>query len=81
MEEDLKKKIEEITARMDCPKGFKCAKGGFERLCKTSNHFGLENHFDCLEEKPMQCPFAFLFGLKYLCQCPLRVYIAKNLKK
>ena len=79
MNEEHKKRIEEIIAGMQCPKGFKCADGGFERLCKATD-IGLENYLDCLEEKPMQCPFALSFGYRHLCQCPLRVYLAKKLK-
>lgn len=80
MEEELTKKIEEIISGMQCPKGFKCAKGGFEYLCKA-NDFGLEGYLDCLEEKLEQCIFALYFGFGHLCQCPLRVYLAKKLKK
>ncbi|MHC4426847.1 MAG: hypothetical protein ACYSYV_12235 [Planctomycetota bacterium] len=39
--------------------------------------------FECVEsEFEILCKaFALCFGAGYLCSCPLRVYVAKNLKK
>jgi len=80
MEEEARKKIEELMAGMQCPKNFKCEELGFERLCKARD-FGLESYLDCIEENPRDCPFALPFGYGHLCKCPLRVYLAKKLKK
>jgi hypothetical protein len=97
MEKEVKKKIEEMLVGMNCPKDFKCTQGGFERLCKArefgiESHlecleedpsecpFAFSFGY-CLEEDPSECPFAFSFGYRHMCQCPLRVYIAKKLKK
>ena len=80
MKDGDRKKIEEIMAGMQCPKNFKCSEGGFEHLCKATD-FGLENYLNCLEKNPGNCSFALSFGLRYFCQCPLRVYLAKKLKK
>jgi hypothetical protein len=79
MKKEDKKRIEEIIAGMQCPKNFKCSKGGFKDLCKATD-IGLDNYLDCLEKKPANCPFALSFGLRHFCQCPLRVYLAKKLK-
>jgi hypothetical protein len=75
-----RKKIEEIMHGMKCPKDFKCAKSGFEHLCSATD-FGHEKFLKCLEENPWACSFALSFGHAYLCQCPLRVYLFKKLKK
>ena len=64
---------------MECPKGFKCAKSGFDKLCRAKD-IGLENYLECLEENPDDCPFALSFGYSYMCDCPLRVYLEKKLK-
>ena len=80
MKEEVRKKIEEIKAGMKCLKGFKCADSGFEQLCKAID-FGLKGYLDCLEENHGTCPFALSFGNGHLCQCPLRVYLSKELKK
>ncbi len=80
MKDEDRKKIEEILDRMICPKNFKCADSGFEQLCKARN-IGLENYLDCLEENPSACLFALPFGSGYLCHCPLRVYLSRELKK
>jgi hypothetical protein len=80
MREEDKKKIEEIMSGMKCPKSFRCADSGFERLCRSKD-FGIDNYLDCLEDDPRRCSFALSFGNGYLCQCPLRVFLAKKLKK
>jgi hypothetical protein len=42
---------------------------------------GLDSFVACLKEDPMECKFSILFGGIYFCQCKLRVYIAKRLRK
>ena len=75
-----KEEIGKIIADFKCPKDFKCYKSGLENLCKAKN-IGLERHIDCLEKAPYNCMFAVLFGSRYFCSCPMRVYIAKKLEK
>jgi hypothetical protein len=78
-EEDLRL-IEEIIGKMACPKGFRCAESGFENLCKARD-FGVESYLDCLDVQKSICRFALPFADIYLCQCPLRVFLAKKLRK
>ena len=80
MTEEDKKIIEEIMAGMNCPKNFSCAESGFEILCKARD-FGLDSYLECLETDPQSCSFVIPFGNAYFCQCPLRVYLGKKLKK
>ena len=80
MKDEDWKKIEEIIGGMQCPKNFKCAEGGFERLCAAEDT-GLEGYLICLDEKPWACSFSLAFGQRHFCRCPLRVYLAKELKK
>jgi hypothetical protein len=83
MKEEYSARIQEIVNGMQCPKGFKCAEGGFENLCKTKE-FGGEQFLQCLEEASPPCPFAgvYAYGFQmHFCRCPLRMYLAKNLKK
>ena len=80
MNEEQQKKIEEIMAAMVCTKGFKCAACSFENLCKASTT-DIEDCLACLEAEPGLCPFAVPVGQQHLCYCPLRAYLAKELKK
>ncbi len=80
MEENCKRKIEEIIGGMQCPSNFKCCKSGLENICKVKD-IGLKDYLDCLEESPLKCTFALPFGGAYLCRCPLRIYLAKELKR
>ena len=80
MGQDHKREIEKIIGEMTCPKDFRCYKAGFENLCKAED-IGIESFLKCLEKNPQECRFSLSFGYSYLCQCPLRAYIAKKLKK
>ena len=82
MEQEDKGEVEQIIAQMECAKDFECYKSGFERLCKARDG-GLKQHVWCLEEHnvSLDCRFSLSFGDGMLCKCPLRVYIAKRLKK
>ncbi|MCP4612415.1 MAG: hypothetical protein GY845_27270 [Planctomycetes bacterium] len=80
MKEEDRKKIEEIMGEMSCPKSFKCAESGFEMLCKAKDKKGLKGYLDCLDAEASRCTFAISFGRSYLCKCPLRVYLSKELK-
>lgn len=79
MDEEQKKRIEEIMAGMECKKDFECYKTGLEKLCKARDN-RLPGYVECLEEKPVACEFALHFGDGVLCRCPVRVYLAKELK-
>jgi len=72
--------IEKINASFKCPKNFMCYRSGFENLCKAKD-WGLEGYLLCLEEVSYNCTFASSFDPIRFCRCPLRNYIAKELKK
>jgi hypothetical protein len=80
MDEKTKKELEEIMGDMECPKDFRCYKSGLKVLCKAKD-IGLDTYLECMEAYPQTCPFSVAFGYSHLCQSPLRVYIAKKLKK
>jgi hypothetical protein len=78
--EQTDKEIEKIIGQMKCPKDFRCYNSGFEALCKAQD-VGIKSFLECLEKDPGQCQFSLSFADKYYCKCPLRVYIAKELRK
>ncbi len=78
--EQADKEIEEIIGQMKCPKDFICYGSGFEVLYKARD-MGIESFLECLEKNPIQCRFSLSFAYTYFCQCPLRIYIGKKLKK
>lgn len=78
MAEMILQEINEIKKRMQCSKGFLCAKSGFSNLCRAKD-VGLDHHLLCLEYAPSLCDFALLSDRKYFCTCPLRVFLTKNL--
>jgi len=80
MDETTKKELKEIIDGMHCPKDFICYESGFETLCRAKD-IGVERFLECMEEDPRKCLFSVPVGVASLCQCPLRVYIAKKLNK
>jgi hypothetical protein len=72
-------RIQEIMREMQCPRDFECYKTGFEKLSKV-RIVGSGMLVECLEEKAKDCGLKFSFGFGYFCKCPLRKYVAKNLK-
>jgi hypothetical protein len=80
MDEGYEKEIEEIIGGMKCPKDFICYKSGFEVLCRAED-VGIGTLVVCLEENPRKCKFSLPRLPLYICKCPLRIYIAKKLKK
>ena len=80
MEKDIRKQIEEIMDGLKCPKEFICYTSGFRNLCKAKD-IGLESFVMCLTPDSPACRFSVDFGGALFCQCPLRVYICKKLKK
>lgn len=75
-----KPKLENIIGGLKCPKNFRCYKSKYKDLCKAKD-IGMESFLICLDKDPHKCEFSFSFGYKYFCKCPLRVFIAKELKK
>lgn len=74
------KELQEVLDETTCQKGFICYRSGFETLCKAED-VGRKFVLVCLEENPEDCKFSFPIGATNYCQCPVRVYIAKKLKK
>lgn len=77
---ETNRQIEEIIAQIKCEKDFQCCKSGFKEFCKVKD-IGMPNAVQCLSRPSGDCEYSFAFGDGYFCRCPLRVYIAKNLKK
>jgi hypothetical protein len=80
MEKSHKKKIEEIIGNIKCPKDFKCYESRFKDLCKAKD-LGMDSFLLCLDKKSKDCAFMMFLGSSFFCRCPLRICIAKELKK
>ena len=78
LQSEHKEAIEQIIAQIQCPKGFRCYEPGFEHLGEVKD-IGLESFLECLEEEPRICPFCVPFASQHLCQCRLRIYVARRL--
>ena len=64
---------------MECPKDFICRSSGFENLCKVKD-IGM-GHLICLAAPADRiCRHTVTFECNFICTCPLRIYIAKNLE-
>ena len=74
------KEIEEIVGDLNCPKDFESYRYGWENLRKAKMAGTEAQVLICLEKQPKKCTFLNIAG-GYICECPLRNYIAKKLKK
>ncbi len=77
---EINRQIEEIISQMKCKKDFQCYKSGFKEICEIKD-IGMPDSIICLSKLPESCEYSFAFGDSCFCKCPLRLYIAKNLKK
>ncbi len=71
--------IENIKLSMQCPRAFECHKSHFAQLCKVRD-LGLTDLVECMADRSNNCVFAIPFGFGHFCKCPLRVYLAKELR-
>jgi len=79
MDAGQKRRIEEAVAQMECPSGFERCRLSFERLCEAQEG-RRQSCVECLEEKPGGCNFRVPLGSGTFCRCPIRVYVAKELR-
>jgi hypothetical protein len=78
--EDIEK-LQEIIDSIKCPKNFQCCQTGFEKVCNARS-IGDKKFLECLDENPTDCKFAASYHDQFfICQCPLRQYIAEKFKK
>jgi len=80
MQKEMCSRIEEIIDRINCPKDFVCYTSEFRSLCGARD-IGLESFVACLASDPLKCKFSIHFGGIFFCQCVLRIYICKKLRK
>jgi len=80
MEEGYRARITQLIGEIDCPKSFRCVESEFSELCRAMD-VGRETYLLCFETEPAACPFSIYFAKACYCRCPLRVYIAKNMKR
>lgn len=78
MEKKTTKELEALMKEIRCEKGFKCCSAGSEDVCRVTD-IGLDDYLLCLEEKPQRCEFVVPFGDEYMCRCPVRLYLMKEL--
>ena len=77
MEQLNMEKAKQILGDLECRKGLLCVKRGLEDLCRARDT-RLETYLECLEEGET-CPFSIPFGHGFLCKCPVRMYIKREL--
>ena len=78
-DEEFEKEVSEIVGDLQCSKDFKCYTSGFKDLCKARVGGVEPPLLICCEKDQKRCKFLNVLG-GFVCECPLRVYIAKNLK-
>lgn len=78
--EDIEE-LADIINNLKCPNDLQCLQTGFEKVCRA-RPVGDQGDLECLSEAPSDCKFAVLCHNQFfMCQCPLRKYIATKFKK
>ena len=72
--------MKEIIGGITCPKDFLCATVKSDPLFQTEDS-GVASFLLCLEKKMQACAFAHTSGERFLCKCPLRLYLNSEVKK
>lgn len=72
--------IEGQMKKQRCEKKFACYKSGMKDLCKA-RVIRRGKTVQCLEPKKKPCDYRISTLFKRLCQCPIRIHIAKKHKK
>ena len=80
MRKNIRKQLDKIIDGIKCPYDFKCCKSDFKDLCKAQD-IGMESFLKCLDRTSEECVFSMSLADSKFCKCPLRLYIAKVLKK
>ncbi len=72
--------IREILGGITCPKDFLCATVKSDPFFETDDS-GVTSLLVCLGKKMQACNFSYTSGERFLCKCPLRLYLKSELKK
>ena len=76
---NFKSAIKRIMKKTVCVKDYRCYTSGFADLCRAE-YIGMDSYILCVDNI-QKCNFSLFFVDEYLCKCPVRIYIAKELKK
>ena len=71
MEQTYNSQYRKIEDVVKCPKDLSCYK---------TNHIGSDNLLECLSENPQKSVFSSCHMHRYLCKCPVRIYIAEHFR-
>ncbi|MEE8373619.1 MAG: hypothetical protein V3R87_07875 [Dehalococcoidia bacterium] len=80
MAKNVEMEIESIIGGMKCPRDFVCYKSGLDDLCKAED-VGLKAYLMCLDKDANECKFSLRWKMGRLCQCPLRMYLSRNVEQ
>lgn len=69
--------IEAQMKKQKCEKGFSCYESGLKELC-NARVINKGKAVQCLESKKTPCAFRISTFFKRICQCPIRIRIAKK---
>ncbi|MCK4499417.1 hypothetical protein KAU11_02905 [Candidatus Babeliales bacterium] len=72
--------VEQLISTFKCPSDYSCYKLKFEELCEAVI-FGDGEMIECVDKNASTCHFSSPFGDGYFCNCPLRAFVARKLKK
>lgn len=70
--------LEKLQSDSECQKLITLGCSDFRNLPKVRK-IGGDSLLECLDENPVRCSQALLYGSTYFCRCPVRAYIYRKL--
>ncbi len=80
MDEKIRQELIKLKKEVVCEKNYRCINSALENLCKAMYYAELKITV-CLEKSTTSCINCKPFGIKNVCTCSLREFIAINQKK
>lgn len=80
MDENVLQELNKLKSEVVCEKNYICIDLSFKDLCNAKFYSNF-NRIECFDESTTSCVNHKPFGIKNICTCPLRKFIAINQKK
>jgi len=77
MEPSLDSRLKKLKDNTHCTKNFRCFESGFKEICNAEDII-LSAFVACKDLNPAFCKFSLFLGTSYYCNCPVRIFLAKE---
>jgi len=80
MNRELQQELYRLKDETSCSKKYRCISDATHDLCDAKFH-ALANLLECIDHQKTSCEHSIKVSSIYICNCPLRKFLALNLEK